>query len=116
MPSTRFSESTGTMSRRRPGVGDVRLPITTDSEPAQAFFDQGLALLYGFNHDEAARSFRRAAELDPALGMAFWGLALAVGPNYNEAQVDPERVDVIQAEIEAAEAFETPIEEDDFAP
>ena len=74
------------------GLGNHHHPVSTRSPEAQRFFDQGLALIYAFNHDEAARSFRRAAELDPALGMAFWGLALAVGPNYNEAQVDPERV------------------------
>ncbi|MFO0689490.1 MAG: tetratricopeptide repeat protein [Myxococcota bacterium] len=74
-----------------PGMGDVHHPITTDTELAQAFFDQGLALLYGFNHDEAARSFRRAAELDPDAAMPWWGLALAIGPNYNDTEVDAER-------------------------
>jgi len=51
---------------------------------AQQFFDQGLALLYGFNHDEAARLFARAAELDPASPMPHWGIAYALGPNYNQ--------------------------------
>jgi tetratricopeptide (TPR) repeat protein len=50
---------------------------------AQKFFDQGLALIYGFNHDEAARLFARAAELDPNSPMPHWGIALALGPNYN---------------------------------
>jgi hypothetical protein len=49
-----------------------------------------LTLVYGFNHDEAIRSFRRAAELDPNAAMPWWGIALAVGPNYN-LDVDPER-------------------------
>ena len=57
---------------------------------AQQFFDQGLKLVYGFNHDEARRSFQRAAELDPKLAMAWWGVALTLGPNYN-LPVDPER-------------------------
>ena len=48
-------------------------------------------LLYGFNHDEAARYFRRAAELDPEAAMAYWGLALAIGPNYNDTAVDENR-------------------------
>ena len=59
---------------------------------AQKFFDQGLILVYGFNHDEAARAFRRAAELDPRMAMAQWGLALALGPNYNETSISPERM------------------------
>ncbi|MGH9844816.1 MAG: hypothetical protein ACREEM_39370, partial [Blastocatellia bacterium] len=74
------------------GLGERRHPVTTRNAEAQRFFDQGLALVYAFNHDEAARSFRRAAELDPQLAMAWWGIALAVGPNYNEATVDAGRV------------------------
>lgn len=65
------------------GLGDVHHPVTTKNAEAQKFFDQGLRLIYAFNHDEAHRSFQRAAELDPELAMAHWGMALAVGPNYN---------------------------------
>ena len=50
-----------------------------------------MTLLYGFNHDEAARYFRRAAELDPEAAMPYWGLALAIGPNYNDTAVDENR-------------------------
>jgi tetratricopeptide (TPR) repeat protein len=88
------------------GLGDVHLPITTDDELAQAFFDQGMALLYGFNHDEAARSFRRASELDPDAAMPWWGLALAIGPNYNDTAVDAGRAratyDAVQAALDRA--------------
>lgn len=66
-----------------PGLGKHHHPVSTRNVEAQKFFDQGLNLLYGFNHDEAARSFARAAELDPELAMAYWGLALVKGPNYN---------------------------------
>src|SRR5712691_2094689 len=66
-----------------PGLGDVHHPVSTSNPEAQRFFDQGLALVYGFNHDEAVRSFNRAAELDPRLAMAHWGVALALGPNIN---------------------------------
>jgi tetratricopeptide (TPR) repeat protein len=66
------------------GLGDWRHPVSTQNAQAQAFFDQGLRLIYAFNHDEAARSFQRAAELDPKLAMAYWGIAEAVGPNYND--------------------------------
>ncbi len=84
-----------------PGMGEVRRPITTGSELAQTYFDQGMALLYAFNHDEAARSFRRATELDPAAAMPYWGLALAIGPNYNDTAVDAARA---RATFEAVEA------------
>jgi tetratricopeptide (TPR) repeat protein len=66
------------------GVGNVHHPVSTSNAQAQKFFDQGLNLIYDFNHDEAARSFARAAELDPKLAMAYWGIAESVGPNYND--------------------------------
>ncbi len=66
------------------GLGDLHHPVSTSNPEAQKFFDQGLRLIYAFNHDEAARSFRRAAELDPKLAIAYWGIAEAVGPNYND--------------------------------
>ena len=65
------------------GLGNHTHPIATNSKVAQQFFDQGLALIFGFNHDEAARLFARAAELDPKSPMPHWGIALALGPNYN---------------------------------
>jgi tetratricopeptide (TPR) repeat protein len=66
------------------GVGNAHHPVATSNPEAQKFFDQGLRLIYDFNHDEAARSFQRAAELDPKLAIAYWGIAEAVGPNYND--------------------------------
>jgi tetratricopeptide (TPR) repeat protein len=72
------------------GLGDVHHPVSTENREAQQFFDQGLKLAYAFNHDEARRSFQRAAELDPKLAIAWWGVALTLGPNYN-LPVDPER-------------------------
>ena len=72
------------------GLGDLHHPVSTHNPQAQQFFDQGLRFIYAFNHDEAARSFQRAAELDPALAMAYWGVAEAVGPNYNDP-ADPEK-------------------------
>src|SRR6266851_3648028 len=66
------------------GLGDLHHPVSTKNAEAQEFFDQGLRLIYAFNHDEAARSFRKAAELDPKLAIAYWGIAEAVGPNYND--------------------------------
>jgi tetratricopeptide (TPR) repeat protein len=65
------------------GLGDLHHPITTASERAQSFFDQGLRLTYGFNHQEALRAFKEAARLDPDAAMAYWGWALVLGPNLN---------------------------------
>jgi tetratricopeptide (TPR) repeat protein len=64
------------------GLGDLHMPVTA-SRDAQPWFDQGLRLTYAFNHDEAARSFARASEIDPSCAMCFWGAALVLGPNYN---------------------------------
>ncbi|MBZ5678635.1 MAG: hypothetical protein LAO24_00870 [Acidobacteriia bacterium] len=72
------------------GLGDLHHPVSTKNTQAQQFFDQGLRFIYAFNHDEAARSFQHAAELDPKLAMAYWGVAEAVGPNYNDP-ADPDR-------------------------
>jgi tetratricopeptide (TPR) repeat protein len=74
------------------GLGEFHLPVATAVPEAQKFFDQGMILVYGFNHDEAARAFRRAAELDPKMAMAHWGLALALGPNYNQTTIPAERM------------------------
>jgi tetratricopeptide (TPR) repeat protein len=71
-----------------PGLGQHHHSISTRSSEAQRFFDQGLTLVFAFNHDEAVRSFRRAAELDPQSAMAYWGIALALGPCIN-LDVDP---------------------------
>jgi tetratricopeptide (TPR) repeat protein len=71
------------------GLGDHSLPITTSSPLAQRYFDQGLTLTYGFNHEAAVRSFEEAARLDPRCGACFWGIALALGPNIN-APMGPE--------------------------
>jgi tetratricopeptide (TPR) repeat protein len=72
------------------GLGDLHHPVSTHNLEAQRFFDQGLRFIYAFNHDEAGRSFQHATELDPKLAMAYWGIAEAVGPNYNDP-ADPDR-------------------------
>jgi tetratricopeptide (TPR) repeat protein len=81
------------------GLGQHHHTISTKSPEAQRFFDQGLMLVFAFNHEEAARSFRRASELDPQSAMPFWGLALALGPCIN-LDVDPPHE---QAAYEAAQ-------------
>lgn len=64
-------------------LGTLHHPVTTASDQAQRYFDQGLRLVYAFNHDEAVRAFEEAARLDPSAAMAYWGIALALGPNIN---------------------------------
>ncbi|HSM10061.1 MAG TPA: hypothetical protein VK827_00620, partial [Lysobacter sp.] len=71
------------------GLGDHHFPITTRNPEAQRWFDQGLMLTYGFNHDAAERSFLRATQLDPQCAMCWWGAALVLGPHVN-AGMDPE--------------------------
>jgi tetratricopeptide (TPR) repeat protein len=73
------------------GLGGVSRKVTTGSPEAQRYFDQGLVFMYAFNHDEAIRAFRRAAELDPGCAMCFWGVAVANGPHINNPVVPPER-------------------------
>ena len=85
-------------------MGRLHHAIATKNADAQRFFDQGLTYVYGFNHDEAIRSFRRAAELDPASPMPHWGIALALGPNIN-LDVDPEREKAAYDEAQQAKAL-----------
>jgi tetratricopeptide (TPR) repeat protein len=86
------------------GLGEVHHPVSTNNAEAQRFFNQGLALVYGFNHDEAVRSFKRAAELDPQLAMAHWGVALALGPNIN-MPVDAEHEKAAYEAIQVARSL-----------
>jgi tetratricopeptide (TPR) repeat protein len=85
------------------GVGDVDHPVSTSNAEAQKFFNQGLAYIYGFNHEEAMRSFKRAAELDPQLAMAYWGIALSLGSNYN-LQAEAPQLQEAFANLERAKA------------
>ena len=66
------------------GLGSVDHPVSTKNVEAQKYFNQGLAYLYAFNHDEGVASFKQAAELDPSLAMAYWGMSLGQGANYND--------------------------------
>ena len=71
-------------ARLMEGLGAQKfVGLTTTSEQARKFFEQGVALVYGFNHDEARRCFREAAKLDPDCAMAYWGIAHTLGTNYN---------------------------------
>ena len=72
-------------------LGKFERKISTSSPEAQHYFNQGLTLYYGFNHQEAARSFQEVARLDPVCSMGFWGEALSLGPNINDSFPDAER-------------------------
>lgn len=95
------------------GLGNYHRHISTTSPAAQRYFDQGLNFLYAFNHDEAIRSFREAARLDPACPMALWGIATANGPHINNPFVDPmhnkEAWDAIM-KAKSLESRTTPVE------
>jgi tetratricopeptide (TPR) repeat protein len=88
-----------------PGLGSHRHPIGTASPEAQEFFDQGVVLLFGFNHEEAVRSFARAAELDPSAAMPHWGMALGLGSNYNDPAPAEERLKKARVEVDKALAL-----------
>jgi tetratricopeptide (TPR) repeat protein len=87
-----------------PGMGHWTHPVTTKNTLAQKYFDQGLTLVYGFNHEEAIRSFEQAAKLDPTCAMAQWGVALAYGPNIN-LPMDPSAVSPAFEAITKAKAL-----------
>ena len=88
-------------------MGNYRREITTDSENAQRWFDQGLEFLYGFNHDEAVRSFGQALKHDPDCAMAWWGIAYARGPHINNPVMTEERTEAaLQATREAKQRLE----------
>ncbi len=83
-----------TSSKKAPlfkGLDGIHFKISTKSKEAQAYFNQGMMLAYGFNHAEAARSFFEAARIDTACAMCQWGFAYVLGPNYN-AGMEPDNL------------------------
>lgn len=103
----------GAPAQQFDGMGPHTRTVTTNSPAAQSWFNQGLNWMYAFNHDEAVRSFTRAAEIDPGCAMAWWGVAYAQGPNYNDSVMTTGRSDAAwEATQRALEALdnETPAE------
>jgi tetratricopeptide (TPR) repeat protein len=86
------------------GLGTHTRPVATSNPEAQRFFDQGLNFMYGFNHDEAVRAFRQAAELDPDCAMAYWGISLSMGKNYNYPLFPVEKAKASWKALESARA------------
>jgi tetratricopeptide (TPR) repeat protein len=86
------------------GLGPQKRKVSTTSAEAQRYFDQGAAFMAAFNHDEAERSFLRAAELDPSCAMAHWGVAMANGPHINNPEVDAAHAKAAWAAVGRAKA------------
>lgn len=86
------------------GIGEHTRSVATSSPEAQKYFDQGLAFMYAYNHDEAIRAFQRAAELDPHCAMAHWGASLSMGKNYNYPLFPPEKAKAAWKSLELAQA------------
>ncbi|MDP2276154.1 MAG: hypothetical protein Q8K32_35750 [Archangium sp.] len=96
------------------GVGTYARPVSHASQEAQRWFNQGLNLVYGFNHDEAIRSFAWAAELAPDCALCAWGVAYANGPHINNPQLSPENAQAAWAALKQAQARAagaTPVEQ-----
>jgi tetratricopeptide (TPR) repeat protein len=86
------------------GLGTYTRTVTTRSPEAQRYFNQGLALLHGFNHGAAIRSFQEAARLDPECAMTHWAIALAAGPHINYPVVPPAAAELARQELGLARA------------
>ncbi len=86
------------------GLGTFHRKITTRSPLAQKYFDQGMRFIWAFNHDEATRSFAKAAQIDPRCASCYWGVALTLGPNYNMPMMSSPRARVGWEAVRKAEA------------
>ena len=104
----------GQTAPRLQNLGTHTFPVTTSSARAQLFINQGMMLTYGFNHAEAHRSFTEAARLDPDCAMAYWGLALVMGPNINMA-MDPKAEPAAYAWLKKAIALKPGVSEKERA-
>ncbi|WP_170406125.1 tetratricopeptide repeat protein [Ruegeria arenilitoris] len=100
-------------------LGNYSWPVTTQFPVAQLWFDRGLAWVYGYNHEEAIVCFENALKEDPSCAMAHWGIAYAIGPNYNRwwfTYSSEERAEILEtahSSLQAADALKsdvTPLE------
>ncbi|MDX6306247.1 MAG: hypothetical protein QOI77_3216 [Blastocatellia bacterium] len=101
-PAQQTKSPTGAIAPRLQKLGTHTFPVSTKNAQAQLFMNQGLNLSYAFNHAEAGRAYREAERLDPALAIAYWGEALALGPNINapmDPASEPKALEVIQEAI-----------------
>ncbi len=101
-PPQQSTSPSGAIAPRLQKLGTHVFPVSTKNTQAQLFMNQGLDLSYAFNHAEAGRAYREAARLDPNLAMAYWGEALALGPNINapmDPANEPKALEVIQKAV-----------------
>src|SRR5947208_7102532 len=105
-PAQQGVSPTGAIAPRLQKLGDHKFPVSTKNAQAQLFMNQGLNLSYAFNHAEAGRAYREAERLDPNLAIAYWGEALALGPNIN-APMDPASEPKALAAIQKAIALKS---------
>jgi tetratricopeptide (TPR) repeat protein len=96
------------------GYGDHHHAISSTNPKTQAYFDQGVRLLFGFNHAEAIRSFREAARLDPDCAICWWGVGFALGPNIN-LPMQPDAAAPAWAAVEMARAREAKASSEEIA-
>jgi tetratricopeptide (TPR) repeat protein len=101
LPIDKAWYSSGQKAQLFDSLGGLNFPITTQSQEAQQYFNQGLMLAVGFNHAEAARSFYEATRLDSTCAMAYWGFSYVLGPNYN-AGMEPDNYERAYAAIQRA--------------
>jgi tetratricopeptide (TPR) repeat protein len=113
-----WASSVDAASQKLPKIDGIDLhhrAVTTSSKEAQKRFDEGLLLCYAFQHEEAYRRFERAAEIDPECAMAYWGMALCLGPNINNPVMDENASKSASEAVEKAQARTakvTPVERD----
>ncbi len=101
-PAQQSKSPTGALAPRLQKLGTHVFPVSTENKQAQLFMNQGLNLSYAFNHAEAGRAYKEAARLDPDLAIAYWGEALALGPNINapmDPSNEPKALEVIQKAV-----------------
>lgn len=113
-PATAASAAEERGPRLYQGFSGYARKVTTASPEAQQWFDQGIQLLYGYNHDEAIRSFEMAGKLDPSCAMAWWGSAYARGLHINNPEMGEEQSRLAFLAAEKAVAAldnETPVEQ-----
>ncbi|MGI9518838.1 MAG: tetratricopeptide repeat protein [Pirellulaceae bacterium] len=84
-------------------IGGLHYKASTESPQAQVWFDRGLAMCHGFNHEEAVRCFQKALQADPSMAMALWGMAYAMGPNINNMEIEPHLIAQARFALQLAE-------------
>ena len=89
-------------------IGNIHREVTSGNQAAQLWFDRGLAMCYGFNHEEAIRCFRKALLEDSRMSMAYWGLAYAMGPNINNMEIPAHQIAQAAFALEMAQLYSQP--------